>query len=282
MTAPARHAGARDPPYSACDAEDEYAHRELFAGERVGPPLHGSRRKTILRGVILLIALGMGWALVSNAAILPEWLPAAVLRAIEAGTSRPAAPAAQVTPVAPVAPVAPAASTASADAAPTTAARDAPPSSPQRLVATKVGEPPAMVASSAPLPETAAPPPAATAPEASPLPPPTVDAADPYQVRAAAVGLHTGLSRVLLARLSPTDYRNAGIAIQTAVAKTPDDGVFVWPRQRKPELALFKVHFVPGAAPGCRRYVVTVAKDGWLTTALPMEKCRSEPGPQRR
>jgi hypothetical protein len=40
---------------------------------------------------------------------------------------------------------------------------------------------------------------------------------------------------------------------------------------------LFQVRFVAGAAPGCRRYVVTVTKDGWLTTALPMEKC----GPKR-
>jgi hypothetical protein len=30
---------------------------------------------------------------------------------------------------------------------------------------------------------------------------------------------------------------------------------------------------VQGAAPACRRYVVTITKDGWLTTALPMEKC---------
>ena len=84
-----------------------------------------------------------------------------------------------------------------------------------------------------------------------------------------------------LAKLSPADYRNAGIAIQTAVAKTPDNGVFIWPRQRKPDLALFEVHFVPGAAPDCRRYVVTVTKDGWSTTALPMEKCGSNPAARR-
>ena len=87
---------------------------------------------------------------------------------------------------------------------------------------------------------------------------------------------------MLLARLSPTDYRNAGIAIQTALADTSDSAVFVWPRQRKPELALFRVRFVAGAAPGCRRYVVTVVKDGWLTTALPMEKCKSEATATRR
>jgi len=127
--------------------------------------------------------------------------------------------------------------------------------------------------------------PPATGAEAAPsgpLPPPTVDPADPYQKRAEAVGLHPELSRVLLARLSSADYRNAGIAIETAIAQTPDNGVLVWPRQRKPEQALFQVRFVAGAAPGCRRYVVSVTKDGWLTTALPMEKCGTQPRPPRR
>ena len=101
-------------------------------------------------------------------------------------------------------------------------------------------------------------------------------------MRAAAVGLHPDLSRALLARLSPTDYRNAGIAIKTALAETAETAVYVWPRQRKPEEALFKVRFVPGAAAGCRRYVVTVTKDGWLTTALPMEKCGPQPRQARR
>jgi hypothetical protein len=117
---------------------------------------------------------------------------------------------------------------------------------------------------------------------AQPLPPPVADPADPYQTRALAAGLHPGLSRVLLTRLSPADYRNAGIAIKTALAETPDDGVFVFPPQRTPELALFNVRFVQGAASGCRRYVVTITKDGWLTTALPMEKCGLRPVLSRR
>jgi hypothetical protein len=115
--------------------------------------------------------------------------------------------------------------------------------------------------------------PQAEAAAPQPLPPPIVDPADPYQKRAVAVGLHPKLSRVLLTKLSAADYRNAQTAIETAVAKTPDTGTFVWPRQRTPELALFEVHFVPGAAPHCRRYVVIVTKDRWSTTALPMEKC---------
>jgi hypothetical protein len=85
------------------------------------------------------------------------------------------------------------------------------------------------------------------------LPPTNCRPRRPLPDARSAVGLHPDLSRVLLTRLSPTDYRNAGIAIQTAMAETPDSAVFVWPRQRKPELALFQVRFVPGAAPSCRR-----------------------------
>jgi hypothetical protein len=85
--------------------------------------------------------------------------------------------------------------------------------------------------------------------------------------------LHPDLSKVLLRRMTATDYRNAGYAIETAIAKTADEADFIWPRQRKPEQALFRVHFVRGAAATCRRYVVTVTKDGWTTTAPPMERC---------
>ncbi len=96
------------------------------------------------------------------------------------------------------------------------------------------------------------------------------------QIRAEAVGLHYALSPVLLSRLSKADFRNAGYAIRTALAKTADDGTFKWPRGRKAGLAIFEVRFVPGAAPGCRRYVVTIEKDRWLTTALPIEKCDAQ------
>jgi hypothetical protein len=118
--------------------------------------------------------------------------------------------------------------------------------------------------------------PAADAPAPAPLPPPRVDPGDPYQKRAVAVGLHPDLSRVLLRRMTTADYRNAGYAIGTAIAKTADDADFIWPRQRKPEQALFRVHFVRGAAATCRRYVVTVTKDGWTTTAPPMERCGTQ------
>lgn len=96
---------------------------------------------------------------------------------------------------------------------------------------------------------------------------------DPLQVRAEAVGLHSALSPVLLSRLSKADFKNADYAIRTALAKTADDQTFKWPTRRKAGLAIFEVRFVPGAAPGCRRYVVTIEKDRWLTTALPIENC---------
>ncbi|MFT3733037.1 MAG: hypothetical protein QM780_16745 [Hyphomicrobium sp.] len=96
---------------------------------------------------------------------------------------------------------------------------------------------------------------------------------DPYRRKAESVGLHPDLSRVVLARLTPADYRNAAYAIQKAIKSVPDDGEFTWPRTRAKGTAVFSVHFVPGAERDCRRYVVTITKDRWTSTALPMEKC---------
>jgi hypothetical protein len=104
----------------------------------------------------------------------------------------------------------------------------------------------------------------------------------PLEARAEAVGLHPGLSHAVLARFSGKDFLNARKAIDTAVARTPDNGVFIWPRRRQPGRALFKVHFVAGAAPDCRRYVVTVTMNGWTSTALPMEKCGARSVTARR
>jgi hypothetical protein len=256
-------ASPRRSPHPVSYDDDPYAPGELSAGERVGPPLVRRGRKAMLRGLLLLVLLGGGWALIGEPATWPEWLRGKVA-AISAAMERspgPPQPAASATATAARPPLAEPSSKPAAIEAPP-AILQPPPQSPA---------PPATAA----LPPAAA---GADDPAPAPLEPPSVDPTDIYQVRALAAGLHPGLSRVLLARLSPDDYRNAGIAIQKAVAETPDTGVFVWPRQRKPELALFHVRFVPGAAPDCRRYVVTVTKDGWLTTALPMEKC----GPQAR
>jgi hypothetical protein len=264
----AHHAG-----YSPFEAD---GYGELLPGERVGRPLGRGRGKAVLRGVIILSVIGGGWVLLDDQAAAPKWLRSQIAAAFTSlqwrmpvrveptasaavSTVRPAGsgPAARQPMGSEPGPFAP----QGAAQNPTAAFLDVP----ARPVVTTV--PPATGAEAAP---------------SAPLPPPMVDPADPYQKRAEAVGLHPELSRVLLARLSSADYRNAGIAIETAIAETPDNGVLVWPRQRKPEQALFRVRFVPGAAPGCRRYVVSVTKDGWLTTALPMEKCGTQPRRPRR
>lgn len=97
---------------------------------------------------------------------------------------------------------------------------------------------------------------------------------DPYQKRAESVGLHPDLSPALLKRLSDTDFKAAAIAIRKALTETDDNRVLVWPEKPRAETAMFHVSFVPGAAStDCRRYIVAIAKDGWQTTALPVEKC---------
>ncbi len=96
---------------------------------------------------------------------------------------------------------------------------------------------------------------------------------DPYRRKAEAVGLNPDLSRVVLSRLTSVDYRNAAYAIEKALRTVPNDGEFTWPRARKAGAAIFNVHFVPGAGRDCRRYVVTITKNRWTSTALPMEKC---------
>jgi len=277
MAARAQHSTATT-AHGAYDADEYYGHGELLPGERVGPPLAGRGRKAMLRGAtLILITLGLGgaWALLGDQQTWLGWLQAvtaAVSSSMDRKVSGPVerAASAMVTTSAP----------ARLDPTKKPAALDPPPSASEPPASSKAASAPdAAARPSAPL-TTAALPPAATGVD-EPLRPPTADPADPYQMRAMAVGLHPDLSRVLLERLSPTDYRNAGIAIKTAVAETPDSAVFVFPRQCKPELALFQVRFVPGAAPGCRRYVVTVTKDGWLTTAMPMEKCGPQAALQR-
>ena len=260
--------------YGPFDADGRYVPDELVAGDRLGPPPR-RRRGKLWAMVVLLAACGGAWGLLGNpttwsSLTLPRWLTAetaslaaALDRKLPGSVDRPAL----TIPV------------PTADAAPAMkpVIEASPPMIPPAVSKAPIA-PDASSKASAPTIISALPPATAgaDAPPGERLPPPTVDPADPLQTRAEAVGLHPGLSRVLLTRLSSADYKNAGIAIQKAVAETPDSDVLVWPRQRKPELALFQVRFVPGAAPDCRRYVVTVTKDGWVTTALPMERC----GPQ--
>ncbi len=111
----------------------------------------------------------------------------------------------------------------------------------------------------------------------APLPDPQIDPSDAYQKRAAAIGLHPHLSRALLSSFSDTDYRNAATAIRKALAEAADADKFIWPREANAKRAVFQVHFVTGDRPDCRRYIVTILKNGWTTTAPPMEKCGITP-----
>src|SRR5262245_26440297 len=251
----------------------DYAHDDFLPGERIGPPLAGGG-KALLRGaILLLLAGGVGWVMLSDPATWPAWMPkelAGLSRSFSRWLDSAQRPQSRPQPTVVRTRTEEPAKLMALDPPPPIASPAAN-QAPLPAAALSKPEPAPLTTASLPYPAEA------TAPPSQPLGPPRVDPSDPYQTRAAEVGLHPELSRVLLERLSPTDYRNAGIAIQTALAETPDNAVFVWPRQRKPELALFRVRFVAGAAPGCRRYVVTVVKDGWLTTALPMEKCGGEP-----
>lgn len=107
------------------------------------------------------------------------------------------------------------------------------------------------------------------------LPVVVADPADALQQKALAAGLHPGLSRALLEELTPEDFRNAAIAVGRVLKEEKAATPIVWPRQRAPGRAQFKIKLVEGAPPECRRYVVQIARGGWETTARPMERCRS-------
>lgn len=279
MAARARRSSARtayDNPYD----DQAYELGEFLPGERIGRPPPRTASKIVRRGIFLLAAAGGVWALMTGQVTWPAWLPtdlSAMLSALERRPGPLAAPAPRAAEPLPRIETVPEKSHAAVE----------PPSLPPRPVPSArdaVASPGAVPrTASEPLTTGALPPAARHSDEApdGPLRPAIADPSDPYQVRAAAVGLHPDLSRALLARLTPADYRNAGIAIKNAF-DAAETAVYVWPRQRKPEEALFKVRFVPGAAAGCRRYVVSVTKDGWLTTAPPMEKCGAQPRQARR
>lgn len=234
-------------------SHDDFAHDEFWPGERISPVRRGRAGRALRRGIAVLVVFGGGWALLSDPG-WREWTFAKVTD-LSSFVGTQAAALLESRP-----PVTTASAPPRAEPAPRLIALDEPPAT----------APPTVVAT-APAVSTPYEAPAAAPPDAEP-------ASAAHQKRAEAVGLHPGLSRAVLERLSDADYRNAEIAVRRAVAETPDTGVFVWPRQRESDLALFKVRFVQGAAADCRRYVVTITKDRWLTTALPMERC----GPQTR
>ncbi len=250
---------------------DGYLPDELIAGDRLGPPLPNARRRVVVRLGVLAFAAGAGWWILQDEqASVRSWLmteSAALYEMVNRMAQSPPTSSSTTAAISALPALSDNTGASASTILPTTS---------DNMKAT----PDARLDSIAePTQSAAIAPPSADPEAATPtrLPPPEVDPADAYQLRAAAVGLHPNLSRVLLARLSAVDYRNAGVAIKTAVAETADDGVHIWPRERTPELALFRVHFVHGTVAECRRYVVSIIKDGWLTTALPMEKCGGPP-----
>ena len=256
------------------------AGRTFYPGEPIARP-RGRRPDASMARALLVVGLlsGVGWALFKTEAL---WRPL-VTPLLEQAAGEISGVYARLT-VAPE-PVKPRAAEVSPPASDVTAlqtARDvgdtpgaqAGEAMQQAAPANSSGEAPATEASDGPE--------DGMAPPAAPLPPPQADPADPYQGRALAAGLHPKISRVLLARLTEEDYRNARAAIAKALAEVADDGKLEWPKQRAPGRALFTVHFVPGAAAECRRYVVSVTKDRWTTTALPMERCGVEVPKARR
>lgn len=229
---------------------------ELVAGERITASAPTGRRSTMLSAMIVVVILaGAAWAISKNQAALEQakGLAKAALASVLERTATQAPPE-----------------------PPTVAAPSEPLPAPVETVEVKPA-PGADAGEPAPPVETVVAAPAAAGSEDqaadAPLPAPVVDPKDPNQKRAVAAGLHPSLSKALLTRMSPDDYRNASRAIKTALAETPDGETYAWPPKITPKLARFEVHFVAGAPADCRRYVVIVTKDRWSTTARPMETC---------
>lgn len=231
---------------------------ELDATERAGPPIVNRRRRRVVR-LIVFVALLAGTAWLWREGRLEGVVPAVQQAAQMLGSlaAQRSAPTAAERAEAP-----PPIETREIAARPQT---PPPPPAPERSPDPAPSTPPAATEQAASAADAAA-----TTPEPLPVAPPATDA---LGRRAEAAGLHPELSRALLARLSDEDYRNAALAIRTALAQTPDEATLEWPVRASPRQARFRVLFVVGAPERCRRYVVEIAKDGWLTTAQPMERC---------
>ncbi len=263
MYARASHSPETFPSYEISDIDGDFGSEDFFAGDPVSPSHVKGPTVVPYTYLFLLLTLAVGYAFASDGAALQQWKSTFEQIATAANNfTRP--PSSQSEPL-------PLKEVAFSETVPTTSA-----------------PPPARPAAAQPLPEVTineAPGAKSSAKSSSAkgdsqddavekqYTPAATTSSDPYRKRAEAVGLHPDLSRVLLARLTTVDYRNAAFAIQKAITTVPDDADFTWPRSRKSGTAVFNVHFVQGAGHDCRRYVVTVTKDRWSTTASPMEKC---------
>jgi surface antigen len=260
------------------DQSSEPAHwyaGEFHPGERIGAPPPVRKRSVIKQIASASIIVAIGWAAFQTHTAWRPWLAMSLIkiRAELAKAQRPSEPKSAAALPAPIEPLA-----VTKEVAEITGTTSPPP---QPTPAPAAPEPATAVASpAASAPTTDASittssinPDPANEPAAVPLPEPEPDPTDPQQKRAAAIGLHPRVSKVVLASLSDTDFSNARTAIRKALAEAADTDKFIWPRNANKQHAVFQVHFVAGAAMPCRRYIVTIVKNGWTTTAPPMEKC---------
>ena len=249
---------------------------EFHPGERIGAPPPVRKQGAIRQVASAAVILAIGWAAFATHATWRPLLAMSLIK-IRSEVVRPVASSAPPAAIAPT-PIQPLAATR--EVAEITGTTSPPP---QSIPAPAPATPESAMVDARPAPSPAAgeagistssiAPGDTSTPAAAPLPQPEVDPTDPQQKRAAAVGLHPRVSKVVLASLSDTDYSNARTAIRKALAEAADADKFIWPRDADKKHAVFQVHFVAGAAAPCRRYIVTIVKNGWTTTAPPMEKC---------
>ncbi|MGE0764852.1 MAG: hypothetical protein AB7L90_00155 [Hyphomicrobiaceae bacterium] len=290
---PALHSPAAH--FSAAHSDEfrdhtDFLRWELAVDERVGRPLARRRRWPRWLAAVSLCLAGGGWAMIDDKPAAQDWLKSQFAAGID--FARTLIPETGVAPAVPAA--LPPLALPHLRLIEPTMLQAAKPAAAGVLQASATGNVPAVSEStniaverlnSEPASESE-PTPAVEPERPAPLPP-LPPLTDPLQKKAEAAGLHPELSRALLQSLSATDFKNAAVAIKKAIAETPDDGVLLWPPKPSRGAARFRIHFVPGISPSCRRYVVGVGKTGWLTTALPMERCgvkprlaRSQPAPR--
>ena len=236
------------------------------AEERAGRPMPRRRFRVARRLMAVAILGGAAWATYQDPALWSRaWTFAAPLASglFETASKSPAPTEKPVDTLPPIAP--PAEAKPSQHAA--LPARPEPPTTPKLI------DPiPAAVATIAPVP-TPTKPAQVNATASKPYTAPPPKALDPKQARAQAAGLHPDLPPSVLAKLSEADFETVATAIRKALAETDDAEVLIWPARPRAQAAQFRISFVEGENAGCRRYVVAIGKDGWQTTALPVEKC---------
>lgn len=253
----------------------DFAVTGLDASERIGQAIDRPRSKRARRVLILMGLAGGAAATYADPSIWPRlWSVTAPVAGalVEALREAPRATAQPSQPTEP----------AQAVAAEKSIDRPVPSVSPARATPADDAASPAPAAPALPalaptLPEKSA---SKTTKQAEAVKPageayaaPKAMAPDPLTRRAEAAGLHPDLSPALLQRLSDADFKTATAAIAIALKETGDTETLVWPQKAAKGAARFRVSFVHGAPDGCRRYVVEIAKDGWQTTALPIETC---------